>query len=587
MDRKEIQDRIDSLPSGGLTTKRIKGREYTYYQWTEEGKQRSRVVKGEETIRLEEAIMERKALKMELRESEGWLNGYASGIASASYMCDIRKGVTLKSFVSPVSSFKTRTLYNDIERYIYGDSSDKVLILYGLRRTGKTTLIRQIVLNMDEDKFNKTAFIQVSHDNSLSDINRDLKTLEEQGFKYVFIDEVTAAEDFISGSALFSDIYASSGMKIVLSGTDSLGFLFAEDEGLYDRAVFLHSTWISFKEFSSVLGIDDIDQYIQYGGTMVKSGTNYNRLIFQTPKGTESYVDGAIARNIQHSLKNYQGGGHFRSLYSLYEKNELTSAINRVVEDINHRFTVDVLTRDFKSHDYGSARDIIRRDKPNPSTILDEVDKKKLTEKLMDLMEILNRKDQTITIEEAHRSEIKEYLDILDISYDIPIVSMKNPDIKAFCTVISQPGIRYSQAKHLIESLMSDPYFRTIPALERKRITDRILDEIKGRMMEEIVLLETTKANPDKKVFKLQFDVGEFDMVVFDPEDITCRIFEIKHSCEVSEAQSRHLRDEKKCSETEFQYGPILEKTVLYRGEDKTADGISYRNVENYLKSLH
>lgn len=33
-------------------------------------------------------------------------------------------------------------------------------------------------------------------------------------------------EDFIEGAALFSDIYASSGMKIVLSGTDSLGFIF-------------------------------------------------------------------------------------------------------------------------------------------------------------------------------------------------------------------------------------------------------------------------------------------------------------------------------------------------------------------------
>ena len=41
------------------------------------------------------------------------------------------------------------------------------------------------------------------------------------------------------------------------------------------------------------------------------------------------------------SIRNssYQYEDHFRHLRDLYEKNELTSVINRVVEDINHRFT--------------------------------------------------------------------------------------------------------------------------------------------------------------------------------------------------------------------------------------------------------
>lgn len=39
-------------------------------------------------------------------------------------------------------------------------------------------------------------------------------------------------EDFIDGAALFSDVYAACGMKIVLSGTDSLGFYFTEGEAL-------------------------------------------------------------------------------------------------------------------------------------------------------------------------------------------------------------------------------------------------------------------------------------------------------------------------------------------------------------------
>ena len=49
-------------------------------------------------------------------------------------------------------------------------------------------------------------------------------------------------------------------------------------------------------------------------------------------------------------------------------------------------------------------------------------------------------------------------------------------------------------------------------------------------MMEDIVLLETKLANPDKQVFQLQFAVGEFDMVIHDPKALTCEIFEIKYS---------------------------------------------------------
>ena len=46
-----------------------------------------------------------------------------------------------------------------------------------------------------------------------------------------FIDEVTLMPDFIDSAALFSDIYAAQGMKIVLSGTDSLGFLVCASSG--------------------------------------------------------------------------------------------------------------------------------------------------------------------------------------------------------------------------------------------------------------------------------------------------------------------------------------------------------------------
>lgn len=45
--------------------------------------------------------------------------------------------------------------------------------------------------------------------------------------------------------------------------------------------------------------------------------------------------------------------------------------------------------------------------------------------------------------------------------------------------------------------------------------------------------------------------------------------------------------DEGKLKSTAFRYGKITKKVVIYRGENTTLEnGIEYRNVEEYLKSL-
>lgn len=103
-----------------------------------------------------------------------------------------------------------------------------------------------------------------------------------------------------------------------------------------------------------------------------------------------------------------------------------------------------------------------------------------------------------------------------------------------------------------------------------------------------IVLLETMKsADREHRVFKLQFAVGEFDMVIYDEKENCCEIFEIKHSGKQVPAQYRHLLDQEKCDKTEQRFGPIRGRYVLYRGEDVALEnGVHYRNVERYLNDL-
>lgn len=585
---------IETLPSGGITYKKINGKEYAYYQWREDGKQHSRRTKDEELEELTRQIERRKELQNLLKETE--IEKTEAAVPAYQFRCAVRIGKELDRFVEPVAKWRKREAYEQLQDYVYGDIHDRVYILYGLRRTGKTTLIRQLISDMDKEMRNKAVFIQIQDSKSLDDVNQDLKYFETNGYRYVFIDEVTLLDDFIEGAALFSDVFAASGMKIVLSGTDSLGFVFTEDEELYDRCIMSHTTFIPYREFENILGVVGIDDYIRYGGTMSLGGKHYNdeSMIFGTKKSTDEYVDSAIARNIQHSLKNYQYEGHFRSLRELYEKNELTNAINRIVEDINHRFTIEVLTRDFKSNDLRISAKNLRKDSEEPTDILDQIDIAKVNETLKSLLEIRDKEEQSVEIQDVHRFEIKEYLDLLDLTVEIETRWMSDYNRKETRTAFSQPGMRYSQAEALIKSLMQDEKFRDMSLAERKRVTERIIDEIKGRMMEDIVLLETKMSRTNCEVFRLQFVVGEFDMVVFEPEEGNCEIYEIKHSMEIVPQQSKHLLDEKKCEDTEFRYGPIKGKYVIYRGAtaklkdvaEEVTENIMYLNVEEYLKSL-
>ena len=276
----------------------------------------------------------------------------------------------------------------------------------------------------------------------------------------------------------------------------------------------------------------------------------------------------------------------------LYDAGELTDAINRVVEDINHRFVLDVLTRRFKSHDLGSAADLLMKS-TDPARSLDvyvSVDVDAVTARLKDILDIRDQERRLVALTESHVREIREYLRALDLLVPVELRTIEGPPISRDAFV--QPGLRYAQAQALVFALGRDSGFNRLAGTKAKSLVDCILDDVKGRMLEDIVLIETRLAFPASlnpfegfDVFKLQFDVGEFDMVICDNAHRSCRLFEIKHSGEIAEQQFCHLADKEKLRLVQERFGDVAERTVLYRGPDADIDGgIRYRNVNSFLK---
>lgn len=598
-DINELEEQIAKLPVGYVIEKIISKKRYYYQQWKENGKTKNRCISEEEANTLKPQIEERKKLQKELKALKKTLPSPVSEAKEETPEPEFKMsalfGEALLKMAQTASQYERRDCFSKIQNFLKAPAADKVCLVFGLRRTGKTTLLKQLVLVMTEEEQKSAIYIKASTENTIEELNADLKLANKLKYKYVFIDEITLIEKFIDNAALLSDVYAVQGMKIVLSGTDSLGFWFAQNEELYDRAVTIHTTFIPFREYSRLLKIDDIDEYIRYGGTLKAGETNFEDsdanafdASFRTDESTRRYIDTAIAQNIQHSLKCYDRGNHFRNLIDLYKKEELTNAINRIIEDMNQAFTVDVITRDFKSNDLGSAKDLLRREKDEAkrTDFLDTFDASEVTKKLVDILKIRNKERQSIEIEEVHIKEITEYLkalDLLEIVYteNIPISNKKQERI-----IFTQCGLRFCQAQVLVYSLMQDEVFGSLTGELRDIITDKILEDVRGRMLEDIVFLETKHAYGLKRnVFKLKFASGEFDMVIQDKAKKQCEIFEIKHSKEPCPAQYRHINDEEKILLTEAQFGKVVRKCVLYRGESQMLkNGVEYKNVEEFLK---
>ena len=591
----ELERQIADLPIGYISKKTINGKVQYYHQWTENGKKRSQYLRNGEMEPLREQIEQRKILQAQLKELRSGMPKVRQ--PNLNFETNVIVGTGLEAMSQGVKNWGLRDCFDQMEGYLYGKEYDRVCLVFGLRRTGKTTMIRQAIGRMTKENLSRAAYIKARKGDNMAMMNRDLKKLFDAGFRYVFIDEVTLMEDFIDSAALFSDVFATMGMKIVLSGTDSLGFWLAMDQELYDRAKPIHTTFIPYREYSRLFGINSIDEYIRYGGTL-RAGelafddqdVNAQDASFRDDESTRRYIDTAICRNIQHSLACYEAGGHFRHLHSLYEAGELTSAINRIIEDMNHRFLISVLTDDFRSHDLRLTAANLRKER-NPekrTDVLDHIDTQAVTQRLMELLDIRNKEEQSIGITSSHITEIKQYLSALELIVDCPIETAE-PGTKPLEHILfTQPGMRYCQAQALVHALLKDPQFSALSEYEKTQVTDRILEEVRGRMMEDIVLLETMKAaDKNHRVFKLQFEAGEFDMVIYDQKENCCEIFEIKHSSEQVPLQYRHLIDEDKCRRTERRFGPIQRRYVLYRGEDiQLENGVQYRNVEAFLKGL-
>ena len=158
--KEELEKQIKSLPKGSISTKTINGKKYYYHRYIIDSKRVEKYIPESDVESMKSQISERKSLEAKLKEIKKEEKNFGDkNIHSNNILILI--GPQLLNWAKIAENYKKRDIFKQLENYIHSNIQDKVFVLFGLRRTGKTTMIRQMILEMDEEMLSQSAFIQI------------------------------------------------------------------------------------------------------------------------------------------------------------------------------------------------------------------------------------------------------------------------------------------------------------------------------------------------------------------------------------------------------------------------------------------
>ncbi len=378
-----------------------------------------------------------------------------------------------------------RRQLNDLIDYLnsHNDGCLRVCALYGLRRTGKTTLLLQAMRRLLEQgvSADEIGYFTGMKGDTFDDLYLELEA--HRNLTYIFIDEVGFFANFLkSGNYLYDTQVRLYGHKVVIAGTNLLALYVAGKRTLYDRCDVIRVPYLSFYEHCHfVLKTEDPSfsqfmEYMKFGG------------LFQTPNDIPDYVQTSVTDSIVELFEDQPENEVFVWLKPESETVDWKGYVNTVLflssnYVSNKSFQTPVsLLQDFEVLDAQTSRQVAREFKEYFS---------------------LNRTDRSYRMK---RTETVALLDFLVDCGVITVLPNLYDDTEPYKCYVQAPFLRF----HFTEKL--------------RRLADtEISDEHKplfGDLLEAAVVSEYQQSHKDADVRFARTHcppggeaVGEIDLV--------------------------------------------------------------------------
>lgn len=486
------------------------------------------------------------------------------------------------------SYIRKRDCYEQLKDFMQHEYPGKICALYGLRRTGKTVMMHQYISELSDQDKEKTAYLLCLRECDMLEVRQVMENLYDKGICNFFLDEITEVTDFQKYGNTLSDYFSAKGAKIVIAGTDSLGIMLAESDILYDRIQMIHTSYVPFAEFSKLIGIDSVDEYIEYGGTLTKTP-------YKTLQASEEYQNTAIVGNILHSLEKSEDARRYgAAITELYEQDEVKSVLNKMINKFSYYTTAKAVNKYFKSAPLYSMLHNIQE--PSYVSMINTEEANQATKNVLGIKDL---DEMQTSLSKRHLDELKNYLLELELFLKIPsYISLNSGERSEDLEVFMQPGMVYAHSTALIRNLANDPMWKDTCGIDDRNLFILRADHfVKGILLENIILAETYKTfqkiDPDRYyVSQLSITLRsnnqhvEADMILVDKQKGESYLFEVKYSNQIVIDQTKHLRNTDFLKYIDENFGKVKSRLVLYTGDSSKQNDVLYLNAATYLKRL-
>jgi predicted AAA+ superfamily ATPase len=259
------------------------------------------------------------------------------------------------------NSWEKRDFVAEVEKYM--DSTlNKVLIVSGLRGTGKSVGVLQAIKDRDAVYIIMEQGIKTSSDELLG-------VLSNINEKIIIIDEYTWIEGR-NDSELDGFLYTlvNHGKRVVITGTESLSLEALKSGSLIHRAITIHTTHMSFPEYCHLynepMNQTICDRYLTQGGI-------FENYVITNEHTMANYIESAIIANLKGYVRDYRPMFDdtkisniiytlfYRAIWDLMRNNPKLLQDNIETQLVLERLGIDLEGKEISTHDIRMVADLL------------------------------------------------------------------------------------------------------------------------------------------------------------------------------------------------------------------------------------